>query len=115
MKKRRNNHGRSTKSEVPLEQKEYRQKNENIENRKQKKPKTEKTEKKPEKKQKKNLNTTKFKRRKKFEDFNEKNGATYPQAKTTLRRGGSGTQQKLGANSTTKTTKPRKFTRKVSP
>ena len=100
---------------MTLEQKEFRKK------RKQRKAKTEKNEnrknrkKNKKTKQKKSANTTKFNRKTKFEDFNETNGATYPQAKTTLRRGGSGTQQKLGANSTTKTTKPRKFTRKVSP
>ena len=102
---------------MTLEQKEFRkktktEKSENRKKRKQKKPKKKKNKK---TKQKKSANTTKFNRKTKFEDFNETNGATYPQAKTTLRRGGSGTQQKLGGNSTTKTTKPRKFTRKVSP
>ena len=94
MKKRRNNHGRSTKSEVPLEQKEYRQKNENIENRKQKKPKTEKTEKKPEKNVKKKLKYSKITRKKKFEDFNKKKRSNMPASKNevTMRMVGDATK-----------------------
>ena len=89
---------------MTLEQKKYRKKRKHRKA-KTEKTKTEKTEEKPEKKKEKNANTTKFESKTKFEDFSENNGATYSEAKTKL--------QKLGANSATKTTKPRKFTRKV--
>ena len=85
MKKRRNNHGRPKKSEVPLEQREYRKKRKHRKA-KTEKTKTEKTDKKPGKKNRKKTQIQQnSKEKRNLKIFDEKNGATYPKAKTKLR------------------------------